>query len=262
MKNRRIIKPLFSLGPRKVSTGVRSIDFGFVGDDPTMRSNQAAAIYATLTQAILGGSIAPGAKLSEPAIAEEMGVSRAPVREAIRRLQERGIVVHVANQGVRVVSPTLKDFLALLDVREALEGMTARLAAATMSELALEQLREIVVSHGRALNADPDGPYRQDDFDTDFHVQIARGCGNPVLTELLCDQFYPRLKLCRAKHQSIKGRGLAAWKEHGRIMEAMLERDPEAAELLMRRHVRAARTALVEAAQAPSRGLLSQPFTK
>jgi len=218
-----------------------------------MRSNQSASIYDSLTRAILSGAIALGTKLSEPAIAEEMGVSRAPVREAIRRLQERGIVVHIANQGVRVVSPTLEEFLALLDVREALEGMAARLAAATMSKDALERLKEIVEAHGLALNADPGGPYRQDDFDTDFHVQLARGCGNPILSELLCDQLYPRLKLCRAKHQSIKGRGLAAWKEHGRIMEAMLERDPEAAEFLMRRHVRAARAALVEAAQATMR---------
>ncbi|KQT46396.1 GntR family transcriptional regulator [Aureimonas sp. Leaf454] len=216
-----------------------------------MRSNQAAAIYESLTRAILSGAIAPGAKLSEPAIADEMGVSRAPVREALRRLQERGIVVHVANQGVRVVSPSLDEFLALLDVREALEGMTCRLAAAAMRDGALARLSEIVDAHGRALAADPSGPYRQDEYDTDFHVQIARGCGNPVLADLLCDQFYPRLKLCRAKHQSIKGRGLAAWKEHRRIMEAMLERDAEAAEFLMRRHVRAARAALVEAAGRP-----------
>lgn len=214
-----------------------------------MRSNQSAAIYASLTQAILSGAIPPGAKLSEPAIAEEMGVSRAPVREAIRRLQERGIVVHVANQGVRVVSPTLDDFLALLDVREALEAMTCRLAADRMSEAEIGRLKQIVEAHGRALDANPNGPYLQDDFDTDFHVQVARGCGNPVLTQLLCDQFYPRLKLCRAKHQSVKGRGLAAWKEHGRIVEAIGERDGEAAEFLMRRHVKAARAALVKVAR-------------
>ncbi|GGD40663.1 GntR family transcriptional regulator [Aureimonas glaciei] len=214
-----------------------------------MRSNQSETIYRSLTRAILSGEISPGAKISEPAIAEQMGVSRAPVREAIRRLQERGVVTYVANQGVRVVSPTLSDFLALLDVREALEAMACRLAATKMSVGEVEHLQRTVEAHGRALDADPHGPYLQDDYDTDFHVQVARGCGNPVLTELLCDQFYPRLKLCRAKHRSVKGRGLAAWKEHLRIVEAIVERDPEGAEFQMRRHVKAARAALVEASQ-------------
>jgi len=212
-----------------------------------MRSNQSASIYEKLSRAILQGELAPGVKLSEPVLAEQLQVSRAPVREAIRRLQERGIVTHVPNQGVRVVSPSLDEFLAILDVREALEAMACRLAATTMSDRAVTELQEIVAMHGRALEADPTGPYLQQDFDTDFHVRVARGCGNPVLTDLLCDQFYPRLKLCRARHGSVKGRGLAAWKEHGRIMEALAERDPDAAEFAMRRHVRAARAALIAA---------------
>ncbi len=214
-----------------------------------MRTNQSVSIYEALSHAIMTGDIAPGAKLSEPAIAEQMGVSRAPVREAIRRLQERGIVTHVANQGVRVVSPTLDEFLALLDVREALEAMTCRLAATQMTQSDIDELQRIVETHGHALKADPEGPYIQNDYDTDFHVRLARGCGNEVLRELLCDQFYPRLKLCRVKHQTVKGRGLVAWKEHRRIMEAIADRDGEAAEFLMRRHVKAARTALLEATQ-------------
>ncbi|WP_061931862.1 GntR family transcriptional regulator [Aureimonas sp. AU22] len=216
-----------------------------------MRSNQSASIYEKLSRAILQGDIPPGAKLSEPALADQLQVSRAPVREAIRRLQERGIVVHVPNQGVRVVSPSLDEFLAILDVREALEAMACRLAAASMSEREIAELQEIVAMHGRALEADPAGPYLQQDFDTDFHVRVARGCGNPVLTELLCDQFYPRLKLCRARHGSVKGRGLVAWREHVRIMEALAERDAEAAEFTMRRHVRAARAALIAATSTP-----------
>lgn len=210
-----------------------------------MRSNQSTTIYETISRAILQGDIAPGAKLSEPALAEQLKVSRAPVREAIRRLQERGIVAHVPNQGVRVVAPSLADFLSLLDVREALEAMACKLAAVNMTDQEIVELKEIVLMHGRVLEADPGGPYLQQDFDTDFHVRVARGCGNPVLRELLCDQFYPRLKLCRAKHGSVKGRGLVAWREHVRIMEALAERDAEAAEFMMRRHVKAARTALI-----------------
>jgi DNA-binding GntR family transcriptional regulator len=212
-----------------------------------MRHNQADAVYESIRDSIMRGELAPGTKLSEPAIAEQMNVSRAPVREAVRRLQERGLVNHIINRGTRVISPTLEDFLALLDVREALEGMASRLAATAMSDAEIDALKALVLAHGETFGADPSVPYIQDDFDTDFHVRIARGCGNPVLQELLCDQFYPRLKLCRQRHRALKGRGFNAWKEHQRVFSAIADRDGETAELLMRRHVKAARSALVEA---------------
>lgn len=214
-----------------------------------MRHNQADAVYETLKNAIMRGELTPGTKLSEPALAEQMNVSRAPVREAVRRLQERGLVNHIINRGTRVISPTLEDFLALLDVREALEGMASRLAATAMTDEEIGALQTLVEAHGKTFGDDPSAPYIQDDFDTDFHVRIARGCGNPVLQELLCDQFYPQLKLCRQRHRALKGRGFDAWKEHHRVMSAIADRDGETAELLMRRHVRSARLALVEASK-------------
>ena len=204
-------------------------------------------IHDALNAAILAGELTAGEKLSEPAIAAEFGVSRAPVREAIRRLQERGLVTHVANHGVRVIAPTLPQFLHLLDVREALEGMAARLAASEMTKHELAELTDLVDEHGGALRAAPQGPYKQHDRDNDFHVRIARASRNPVLADLLCDQFYPRLFLCRQKHGAVKGRGLEAWKEHVRILNALQERDGEVAELQMRRHVRSARAALIAA---------------
>ena len=100
-------------------------------------------LYDDLSSAIVSGEIAPGAKLSEPAIARRFGVSRAPVREAIRRLQERGLVTYVANQGARVAEPSAAEFLALLDVREATEGMAARLAAESMSEAEIASALEV-----------------------------------------------------------------------------------------------------------------------
>lgn len=208
---------------------------------------QSDLVYETLNAAILGGRIPPGTKLSEPAIAEEIGVSRAPVREAIRRLQERGVVSHSPNLGARVIAPTIDEFLALLDVREALESMACRLAATEMGDAALESLADLVRAHGETLQQDPAGPYLQVDRDTDFHVRIAIGSGNPVLRHLLCEDFYPRLKLCRMQHRSLKGRGIEAWREHGRILEALLQRDGELAEMMMRRHVRSARNALLRA---------------
>ena len=75
-------------------------------------------------------------------------------------------------------------------------------------------------------------------------MRIAHGSGNPILANLLCDQFYPRLRLCRRIHRSVPGRGAEAWKEHMHITEALVQRDGELAEILMRRHIRSAKTAL------------------
>jgi|HigsolmetaGSP11D_1036233.scaffolds.fasta_scaffold05884_4 DNA-binding GntR family transcriptional regulator len=216
-------------------------------------SDLSGSIYQQLSEAILSGEIRPGEKLSEPVLAQKLGASRAPIREAIRRLQERGLVIHVANHGARVVSPSLADYLALLDVREALEGMSARLAATEMSDDEVRDLQALVRQHGEALHRDPSAGYIQGDPDTDFHVRVARGSRNPVLAGLLCDQFYPLLQLCRRRHRTVAGRGLMAWKEHRRVIDAIADRDPELAELLMRRHVKAAKEALLSAFGADDR---------
>jgi DNA-binding GntR family transcriptional regulator len=212
----------------------------------------AARLHDELTRAILTGELSPGEKLSEPVIARQFGASRAPVREAIRRLQERGLVTHVAHQGVRVSRPTADEFLALLDVREAMEGMAARLAASAMTAPEIASLERLVAGHAGEIERSPMKAYLQDSPDSDFHMRIARGSGNPILTELLCEQFYPRLRLCRRMHRTVPGRGEAAWKEHVRITEAIKQRDPELAEILMRRHVRAARAALQQAIRGAS----------
>lgn len=207
-------------------------------------------LYGALSSAIVSGEIAPGQKLSEPVIARRFGASRAPVREAIRRLQERGLVTYVANQGVRVAEPTAAEFLALLDVREATEGMAARLAAENMSDTEIKALEELVAGHRSEIDRNPLGAYLQDEPEADFHRRIAKGSGNPILAELLCEQFYPRLRLCRRLHSTVPGRGREAWREHVRITEAISHRDGELAEILMRRHIRAARTALQAALSA------------
>lgn len=201
-------------------------------------------LYDRLSSAIVAGELLPGEKLSEPAIARLYGASRAPVREAIRRLQERGLVTYVVNQGARVAQPSAEEFLALLDVREAMEGMAARLAALTMSAEEIGQLEELVAGHRDEIEHDPLGAYLQAEPEADFHRRIAKGSGNPILSGLLCDQFYPQLRLCRRLHATVPGRGREAWREHLRITEAISQRDGELAEILMRRHIRASRAAL------------------
>jgi DNA-binding GntR family transcriptional regulator len=216
-------------------------------DDDLDGKGLVATIYDELTRDIVGGQLAPGAKLSEPAIARRFEASRAPVREAIRRLQELGLVTYIVNQGVRVAEPTAEEFLSLLAVREALEGVAARLAATGMTDEERTALQTLVGRHSEEIARDHHGAYLQSDPDGDFHRRIAIGSRNPLLSELLCDQLYPRLRLCRRLHATVPGRGREAWREHLRVVDAILHRDGEMAEILMRRHVLSAKTALLEA---------------
>src|SRR6218665_494205 len=218
-----------------------------------------ARLYDALLQDIVSGRIAPGEKLSEPVIARRFGASRAPVREAIRRLQERALVTYVVHQGVRVTEPSAAQFLALLDVREATEGMAARLAAGAMGAAERAALVALVASHRDEIERDPHGAYLQDQAEADFHWRIASGSGNAILAELLSDQFYPRLRLCRRLHATLARRGQHAWQEHVRIAEAISQRDGELAEVLMRRHIRAARSALEQALAAAAAGRPTHP---
>jgi DNA-binding GntR family transcriptional regulator len=224
------------------------------GSELPIATGLTVRLYDALSRAIVAGELAPGEKLSEPVIARRYGASRAPVREAIRRLQERGLVTYVANQGVRVAEPSAAEFLALLDVREATEGMAARLAASNMSSAEIAALEHLIAGHRDEIERNPSGAYLQDQPEADFHRRIAQGSGNPILSELLCEQFYPRLLLCRRLHMTVPGRGRDAWREHLRITEAISQRDGELAEILMRRHIRAARTALQAALSAAKAG--------
>ena len=208
----------------------------------------AEQVYRRLSAAILTGELVPGAKISEPALARQYGVSRGPLREAMHRLQERKLITRSPNQGPRVVKPSPTMLTELFVVREALEGMAARLAARHATEEQIERLRQ-TVSADAAARADPE--IDADDHDRDFHVTIAQCSANPMLTELLCAELYPLLRFYRGLPRGGLTRGgqlgrghprsTRAVVEHERIVAAIEDRDADLAELLMRRHIAAAR---------------------
>src|SRR5690554_8175797 len=106
--------------------------------------------FEWLEEAIVKGDYAPGTRLDEAGLAEAFGISRGPVREAIRRLEGKGIVERVAHAGVRVAQPSHHDLLELLTIREALEGMACRLATPLISEEALGQLGNLLKQHAES----------------------------------------------------------------------------------------------------------------
>jgi DNA-binding GntR family transcriptional regulator len=201
----------------------------------------ADSLFERLSEAIVRGELAPGAKLSEPRLAAQYRVSRGPLREAIHRLEERRLVVRSPRQGARVVtlSPTLA--IELFKIREVLEGLAAREAATHATAQEVEALRTMLATHRQALEKPDAMVYWQDTANSDFHFFVARISRSSALFDLLCNQYYTLFRLYRMQHRLVPGRAQLALREHERIVDAIADGDGELAELLMRRHVSASR---------------------
>jgi len=198
-------------------------------------------IFSLLREAIVEGDIPPGSKISEPELARRYGISRGPLREAIGRLEACGLVVRRPNVGARVVTMSSRQLLEIFHVREALEGMAARLAAQNMSDEEIVDLRRLREQHGRQIAQDADHAYFQREGDLDFHYRIVQGSHNARIVDLLCNDLYHLVRLYRYQFGMASKRGPRAFVEHEHIVDAIERRDAEMAELMMRAHVRASR---------------------
>lgn len=197
-----------------------------------------------MSEAIVMGQFAPGSKLSEPRLSVLYGVSRAPLREAILRLEARKLVTRMPRQSVRVVLPSLEAALELFAMREVLEGLAAREAAHRATREEIADLVAMLAEHRTTLDRPDAMIYWQASTNSDFHFMIARIARNRHLFDVLCGEHYSLLRLYRMQHRIVPGRAKQALREHERIVEAISEGDGELAELLMRRHVASARAGL------------------
>lgn len=205
--------------------------------NPTLAEQVLHAIQA----AIVNGDLAPGSKLKEPDLARAYGTSRGPLREAIRQLEARGLVQLTPHSGARVTNLSVAQLLDIYELREALEGMACRLAAARLTDPEIGELRRLLEQHGAAVEDQNGREYFRQEGDLDFHYRIARASGNEVIARVLCEDLYHLMRMYRYKFSLVPDRPVAALKEHWRIMEALAEGDGELAELLMRRHIRTVR---------------------
>ena len=191
---------------------------------------------------IVDGVIAAGSKLSEIELSTRYDVSRAVIREAISRLESCHLVERRANVGARVVPLSIERLLELYQVREALEGMAARLAAQNMSDDEIAALNALLGSHRQTLE---DGQsYYQEAGDVDFHYRIVQGSNNQHLISVLIESHYHLIRMYRVQLGMAGPRVSTAFEEHRRVAEAISNRDAELAEMLMRRHIQYTRTNL------------------
>ena len=210
--------------------------------DPKIQATSLVdAVTERLEAAIIGGDLAPGERLSEQALAVKYGISRGPLREAIRRLEGRRLLERKANIGVSVVELSPRRMDELLSVREALEGMACRLAAERITLNEVNLLRQLLADHAAQKEVQSGEGYYQQSGDFDFHFRIAKASDNEYLISMITVDLYDLLRVYRYKSSTMAGRAAKALEEHYATLEALEAQDPDRAEQAMRAHLREAR---------------------
>lgn len=199
-----------------------------------------------IVEAIIRGDLVPGKRLKEAAVARDLGISRGPLREAIGRLEGRNLVIRTPQVGVMIVDPSPAEILDTFLLREALEGIAARLAAERMTDKEIADLDRMLHMHGEQSDVAADSGYYQLPGNEDFHFAIIKGSRSARLESILLGEFYHFLRIFRFRSSLGKGRAGAAHAEHARVVEALRRRDPLAAEAAMRAHLANARHSIAE----------------
>lgn len=196
-------------------------------------------VYRRVRDLLLEGGYAPGARLSEVALAERLEVSRGPVREALERLSQEGLVQRVPRRGSFVRRYGRSEVRELMELRRVLETAAARLATERASDAQLERMRAVQAAGEAVIAAGRGHP-----ADSDFHQAVLQLAGNREL-ERAAGLVYNQLRLARALSVQRDGRARDAWREHAAILAALLVRDASAAEAGLVAHLAAAEAAIL-----------------
>jgi DNA-binding GntR family transcriptional regulator len=189
-----------------------------------------------LRKDILEGRYAPGDPISERLVAQQLEVSRIPVREALIQLQRDGLVAMTPGRGAYVRQMSSDNMQSLYEAREALEGQASRLAATRLEPGALARFTETYDRYLHDASSMDDAAAAV--LGNEFHQVIIEGSRNTVIIEL-CRQISDRVELCRRLSyvRATREMGVRAAHEHVGIAEAIHQADPELAERRMREHI-------------------------
>ncbi|MGC9402057.1 GntR family transcriptional regulator [Vibrio genomosp. F10] len=208
---------------------------------PEKENTKSESLTEYLIEAIVGGDIPPGSKISEPELAKRFEVSRGPLREAIMRVEGLGLIERIPHVGARVITFSQEKLIELYSVREALEGMAARLAARHITPDELIKLEQVLATHSKHIDQVEGASYFHQHGDFDFHYRIIKASRNSKLVSLLCGELYHLLRMYRYQSPRAQSRPTEALEEHKFILQAIRNRDEELAEMLMRRHISGSR---------------------
>lgn len=195
----------------------------------------AQRVYAELIEGLRIGTYKPGDRIRAEDIAKTFNVSRTPVREALSRLQERGLL-EMATGGLSVARLERADVMELYDVRELLEGSAARFAAQHASPSDLYTMKQIA----QAFADVHDDPARMAQLNHAFHDAIYKAAHNKYLLVTL-EGMHDTLMLLPSTTFAVEHRQGSAVTEHKAILDAIEARDPDTADRLAREHIRKAR---------------------
>lgn len=207
-------------------------------------------VFESIREAIISGQLRSGERLMEIQLAEEMGVSRTPVREAIRKLELEGLVAMIPRKGAYVAGLSLKDIIDVFEIRGALEGLAAELAAERITSEELEELERYLVKI--ADDIDKGDLERVVATDTDFHSILYQASRNQRLSQII-NNLREQIQRFRTTSLSYPGRMKIALEEHRKIVEAISARDGELASKLAHEHIENAENSMMSMIQQDKR---------
>ncbi|MDO5491162.1 MAG: GntR family transcriptional regulator [Bacillota bacterium] len=176
-------------------------------------------VYEELKMQILTGGIVPGTRMMEVDLAKEMGVSRTPIREAIRKLEKEGLVTIEPRRGAYASMISTEDMVEILEVRQDLEGLAAYLAAARMTDKQMKELKDIAEKYNKAVTEGSMKDMIQ--HDTKFHRLIVDSCNNKILVHMI-EQLQELVLRFRYIYYDNFRRAENMPEEHREIMEAIV----------------------------------------
>lgn len=193
--------------------------------------------------AIMNGTLQPRERLMEIQLAEELGVSRTPIREALRKLELEGFIVMVPRKGAYVSDLSFKDIADVFEIRAALEGLAAGLAAERITDEELESMERLLVEKQEAITQEDISKLVE--VDTKFHELMYQASRNVRLGNIISN-LREQIQRFRLTSLSYPGRDKLSLEEHKKIVEAIQARDYQLARQLAQEHIENAENVLIE----------------
>lgn len=193
-------------------------------------------VFQSIRDGILNGKYKEHDELREVTIGKELGVSRTPVREALRQLELEGLVTIIPNKGAYVTGISEKDVNDIFEIRLLLEGLCTRWATEHVTEEELDQLEEIILLSEFHIKRGNISGEQITDLDGRFHMVLYEACQSRILSHVLTD-FHKYVRAARSSSMVSEERARKSIREHKQILRAIRDKDADMAEQLANEHI-------------------------
>lgn len=201
-------------------------------------------VFTSLRDAILSGHFKPGERLVEKELAQQLEISRTPIREALRKLELEGLVAYAPRKGIVVVGVSSEDALEIYAIRAVLEGLAAKLAASNIASEELSTLKKILFKMKECIEKNKIDALIT--LHSSFHNFIAKASNSPRLCQMIIS-LRDYVKNFSEIPCYLPSRLQSGWEEHREIVEAIDQGDDERAEYAARNHIMQAKKSLLRA---------------